>query len=295
MAKYDVTYSCGHPGEVTLFGPHSARESKLEWYETQAVCPDCYREQKQAERKTQIEDANTKAASYLSTRPDLPALLGSEKQIAWANTIRAGILADAERYAEALAKAPQPGEAGELVNKLYPIWYAELCSQASAKWWIDHRAQSQGEVMGGRNPIAMFGMVMDGRTPAHTALTLWESWANERPEVKEHQIRARAEYERKQAEYEAAKEAYIKDALSCLERVDWERAIANDNEIISEDGHKIDVVQVNGTFLRIDTIDGRREIEYNGQFVGWLDSRPEVQALNERITEIWIETIKRRA
>lgn len=60
---------------------------------------------------------------------------------------------------------------------------AELCSQASAKWWIDRRDQSQAQVMGGRNPIAILGMVLDGSTPKQTALSLWTDWIAQQPEI----------------------------------------------------------------------------------------------------------------
>jgi len=40
MAKYRVTYSCGHEREVQLFGPLKERDRKLTWLASQ-VCPDC--------------------------------------------------------------------------------------------------------------------------------------------------------------------------------------------------------------------------------------------------------------
>lgn len=51
MAKYNVTYSCGHDGVVDLSGPGKDRERKLEWYSTSAQCPDCYRAAKKAEQE----------------------------------------------------------------------------------------------------------------------------------------------------------------------------------------------------------------------------------------------------
>lgn len=50
MAKYDVTYSCGHKGVVSLFGKGSDRERQLVRY-GQRVCPDCYRKQLDEENK----------------------------------------------------------------------------------------------------------------------------------------------------------------------------------------------------------------------------------------------------
>jgi len=49
MAKYDVTYKCGHTGTVELFGKQTDRDSKLEWYKNTAVCPDCYNAEKYAD------------------------------------------------------------------------------------------------------------------------------------------------------------------------------------------------------------------------------------------------------
>ena len=73
--KYDITYSCGHAGTVELYGKTSERESKIRWYETTAVCPECYKKQQQ------------EAAAETTTKYDLPELEGSEKQVAWAKKL----------------------------------------------------------------------------------------------------------------------------------------------------------------------------------------------------------------
>lgn len=72
--KYDVTYSCGHAGTVELYGKTSERESKIRWYETTAVCPECYKKQQEAAAET-------------TTNYELPELEGSEKQVAWAKKL----------------------------------------------------------------------------------------------------------------------------------------------------------------------------------------------------------------
>lgn len=46
MAKYDVTFACGHTGTVNIVGPYKQREKKLQWYEERGLCPDCYQKQK---------------------------------------------------------------------------------------------------------------------------------------------------------------------------------------------------------------------------------------------------------
>lgn len=49
MAKYDVTYSCGHTGTVQLYGKNEDRARKIESYERYSLCPECYKKQKQEE------------------------------------------------------------------------------------------------------------------------------------------------------------------------------------------------------------------------------------------------------
>lgn len=103
MAKYEVTFSCGHTGTVELFGKTADRERKLRWYETSAVCPECYK----AQQKAESEEFNA----------GLPALTGSEKQISWAKDIRAKAIKDS------------------FVKKYFSL----ISGETSAKWWIENR------------------------------------------------------------------------------------------------------------------------------------------------------------
>lgn len=291
MAKYNVTYSCGHSDTVQLYGPGRDRERKIEWMEESGLCPDCYKAKMQAQRDAAHKEAGEKAASYLSTRPDLPALVGSEKQIAWANTIRAGILADAEKYGEALTKAPQPGEGGDLVRKLYPIWYTDLCGQSSAKWWIDHRQQSHDEIMDGayRNPLAMVSHVLTGDAPKTTALSLWTAWIAKNPEVIAYRAKMQAEADRKKAEYEAAKEVHIAAIMSPVAKITPDmlpKAKCTHNTELTIDGHTIELspkLYTDGYRYELRSIDGVDRIEFAGQFAAWVFQRPEATALTNRL------------
>ena len=49
MAKYNITYSCGHEGTVQLFGKNEERDRKIKYYEEFGLCPECYKKQKQEE------------------------------------------------------------------------------------------------------------------------------------------------------------------------------------------------------------------------------------------------------
>ena len=49
MAKYTFSYACGHGDfEEVLYGPHAARDSRLEWLAANKVCPTCYKAAKVA-------------------------------------------------------------------------------------------------------------------------------------------------------------------------------------------------------------------------------------------------------
>lgn len=127
--KYTVTYSCGHAGTVELFGPERDRERKLEWYRDSAVCPECYAKQ-QAEERAAIESQYT-----------LPALTGSEKQIAWAEKIRAGFLAErpeAEKSLTVQSDRVAP-EVMEQFRTLLAEFLDEFFAESSAGKWIDRR------------------------------------------------------------------------------------------------------------------------------------------------------------
>ena len=81
MAKYQITHCCGHTRTVNLYGKTSDRNRTIEWLESQP-CPDCKREEENAEAAKKAEAAGR------------PTLTGSEKQIAWANTLREEVISE---------------------------------------------------------------------------------------------------------------------------------------------------------------------------------------------------------
>lgn len=104
MGWQTINYTCGHSEQQQMYGKHSERDRRAE-YLGQRDCPAC------AARKS-AEQAKANG---------LPTLTGSDKQIAWATTIR-------ER---ALRLLP-----AERADKLRP--------ETSAKWWIDNRRSVGG-------------------------------------------------------------------------------------------------------------------------------------------------------
>ena len=94
------------------------RYSRIEWLETQE-CEEC-----------KMAKANAAAAAAKDAR-GLADLTGSEKQIAWANTIRES----AYKALDCLT----PFINNDKVKALVDGWRAKMDAQTTAKWWIDNR------------------------------------------------------------------------------------------------------------------------------------------------------------
>ena len=115
--KYTVKCSCGHDVEVNLYGKASEREAKIKWYETEAVCPECYKAKKASE-VVEIASANS-----------LCKLVGSEKQVKWANEIRAKLFAEID---DIVSKSPASTANATKIKE----W---LKTKTEAKFYIDNR------------------------------------------------------------------------------------------------------------------------------------------------------------
>lgn len=131
--KYDVNYSCGHKGTVNLVGKYVEREKKIEWMQ-QGVCPDCYKAQQTAKR-----EAENKAAVVAAADAGLPALKGSEKQISWANSIRADLITGLEKIRTLAIEANQPQAIIDIIDG--------IINNDAAKFWIDNRGYTPKQIV----------------------------------------------------------------------------------------------------------------------------------------------------
>lgn len=113
---FEGTYACGHDGRVQIYGPSKDRE-RIAAQEFSKLCRACYIAQMQ-----QIAQKNAQSKA-------LPALHGSEKQIAWAMCIRDGLLTAHENE-------NIPAQIANATN--YVINHMTR-KQTDASWWIDHR------------------------------------------------------------------------------------------------------------------------------------------------------------
>jgi hypothetical protein len=120
-----ITHACGHEQAHYLTGFASQQERKARWLRT-TTCRPCFIAGKKVE---QAEAAQRDGAAIAHL--DLPPLVGSDRQVGWATTIRAGRMA-------ALVTVPIDGDADEL----------QCCAAiTAAKWWIDHRDLANAELL----------------------------------------------------------------------------------------------------------------------------------------------------
>lgn len=159
MSWYEITRACGHVEEIDIRGTnvHGERERQAKYLAT-LDCRDCYRQAKAAETRDLADSWADLAA--------LPALVGSEKQIAWAEKIRVdGIAAIVRDVTEPptgvnkLARAVHTGHlavafgpALELLDSEDRATVAHLLigvasRHRQARWWIDSRDHITGSTI----------------------------------------------------------------------------------------------------------------------------------------------------
>ena len=155
MAKYQVECPvCEEAHTVQLYGKNSDREYKLENWDW--TCDECAAKAlaiKSEKESREAAEANAEAA--------LPDLVGSEKQVAWAETIRAKILdgvkvRSEKEYKEAIARLEKAGQVEEAETQaekegfksIRHAWECQneaisrVINNSSAHWWIENRSKS---------------------------------------------------------------------------------------------------------------------------------------------------------
>lgn len=135
MAWLDVKYSCGHTARTEFVGPWKERDKKREWLEEYGLCPQCYKESVEMVRKEKLSQVQV----------EFPELVGSEKQVAWANKIREdrliGLLdwIEAKGGLERLKKESGIESLQEVIDKVLEVnkSYSWLVTETSAKTIIE--------------------------------------------------------------------------------------------------------------------------------------------------------------
>lgn len=124
--KYSGTYSCGHNGEIELFGPNKEREWKYN-REFSGLCPECY--------KKKLEEENAAKAVYAQNN-GLLSLEGSIKQVNWANKIRDDFLIRIDEAFSQLHDLTPTDELNAHLDKLTENRFM-ITQIKSASWFID--------------------------------------------------------------------------------------------------------------------------------------------------------------
>lgn len=120
--QYTITHTCGHREVVQIYGTnsHGERERKADWMASKP-CRECERAAETASAKTQTEAAG------------LPALTGSPKQVAWAESIRAKAMM---RLSDGLSHASGTEQERQAA---YAALHTAVAKHTDARWWIDHQ------------------------------------------------------------------------------------------------------------------------------------------------------------
>ena len=138
MAQYTIKYRCGHTDRHQLYGKVTDRQRRISRMEEDA-CADCRR------RSHEVDNA---AAADSNEHDGLLSLSGSEKQVAWAESIRQGkIVEAADLLAGILDMGRKQVAAGKVSQADYDVAAADYNSRfvqlrnvRAASWWIDHRS-----------------------------------------------------------------------------------------------------------------------------------------------------------
>lgn len=136
-----ITFACGHVGDFRVYGKGKTRDWQIANAEATRVCPECYKKLVEEKRIQKNEEA-----LKMSEEMDLPKLSGSEKQVAWATTIRIDLL-DAIQGRVDHATIREEAETNEEKRKLLrdrieqTVSFIEyfITSKTKASWFIDHR------------------------------------------------------------------------------------------------------------------------------------------------------------
>ena len=155
MAWYYGTFSCGHEGRVDVIGRVKDRQWKAD-RRFEGLCPECYKKHLEEER----EKENKKAAEE-SKEMELLELTGSEKQVAWANTLRLRFIERFEDEFKNLNKKEihfiverilsnrddfSKKEIKDMLEKVDDILEYILTTKTQAKYFIDNRDFGEREL-----------------------------------------------------------------------------------------------------------------------------------------------------
>jgi len=160
MARTTITMACGHEEMHRLSGRDADR--RAEWLAANHVCAECYAAQQEQEREAERarRDMENAQAAADALKAGLPRLEGTERQVAWAESIRSKRLA-AGRVALQMFTSETPPQklsaCGLQLDEVARGWaamrkaaqaaYDTLAAEQSAHDIIDHRDQDAADII----------------------------------------------------------------------------------------------------------------------------------------------------
>ena len=122
MSQFTGIFNCGHEGRVNVTGKHDYRQQKADNFFNSHICEDCWKARIKEEKAVAFKEAE-----------NLPRLTGSEKQIAWAISIRQAKIEQSSAWVETQAEKD--------------AWANVINSKTDAKFWIENREKSANEMI----------------------------------------------------------------------------------------------------------------------------------------------------
>lgn len=124
--KYDIKMSCGHIETHQLWGGTKDREYRIQQMEKYGLCKACY------------EAAELKEVGIIEEKYNLPDIIGTEKQIAWARKIRTRMYKKFEEDFD--------GKFGDNDARLndFKAW---LKNKTEAKWFINNKDETSKSII----------------------------------------------------------------------------------------------------------------------------------------------------
>ena len=211
---YTIHHTCGHEERQQIYGHDRDRQRKIEWLEGRP-CDDC-------RRKQQLNQAKEVTADL-----GLPELKGTEKQLAWAEQLRAEVWTEIEQ-----ARATKKDLPKEIDD-----WIQWLFAHDQAHWWIDQRLVQPAP----QNVYEKFFLILGARLQTSAWQSYWQAWQRR---VEEEAI---ADRQRQKVEWhrKVCSTLGVQDVLKVwtAERNPDDRRIYLDDALVWRDGKP-----VNGTW-----------------------------------------------
>lgn len=120
--RYHGTHSCGHEGVIDLIGPGSQREWRRKKY-FEDECPECLQKRR---------DAENAVSAARAAEMGLPALIGTPKQVGWAETRRM-------KFCDAIDTLMADKRFSQKEEEIRAAIDYILSNEIYADWWIDNR------------------------------------------------------------------------------------------------------------------------------------------------------------